>query len=307
MTSDRTLLHAAGQAYAIPDEGGTVPPWMPVDALGKPAGVRAGDVPWTQAPVGVACGETPGLFDDAGLVGRTAEGVVIALRGTRLSISPKRAPLLWVTDWVNNLAIGLTSDGDAPAEEASHGGFRLAAHRVARTLRPQIQAALAAAAKTAPIYVTGHSKGGAMAPFVARWLIAQGLATGRRVVVRTFAAPRLCGAGFRDAYLASGVDHLRYEAFGDVVPMLPLTGPIAWPLLALAPDSVRRNAATVVLAGYVDLGPGRYIRPSGALIDIHTAGRHRLSDLEAIAEPGDPTFLTQHSITRGSTYADRVP
>jgi hypothetical protein len=299
MPSDRTLLHAAGQAYAIPDAGGAVPPWTPLDAFGNPAGASAGGVPWTQNPRGVAVGAK---LDDAGMVGSTADGVVISLRGTRTYINLARDPLDWISDWVNNLAIVLTHDAGAPAGELSHGGFRLSANHVAQALAPQIREAVDAAPADAPIFVTGHSKGGAMAPFVARWLLANGYGH-RKVVVRTFAAPRLCDGSFRAAYLASGIDHLRYEAFGDVVPLAPLAGP----LLAVMPAAVLAKADIAMNAGYVDLGPGRYITPSGQLMDASMAHGQRVSDLTSVALPGGPTIVGQHSIAKGSTYAAFVP
>lgn len=71
-----------------------------------------------------------------------------------------------------------------------------------------------------PVYVTGHSKGGAMAP-IAAYLLHQAIPGIQLAQVVTFAAPRPADAAFRDEYQKLVANHIRYENFGDLVPLVP--------------------------------------------------------------------------------------
>ena len=81
--------------------------------------------------------------------------------------------------------------------------------------------------------------------------------------------------------------------------MAPLVGPV----LDLVPAKLLGKLGVAKNAGYVDLGPGRYINVSGALIDASAAASFRGADLLDVFKPLGPSFASQHTITRGSTYA----
>jgi hypothetical protein len=70
-----------------------------------------------------------------------------------------------------------------------------------------------------PLYVTGHSKGGAMACIAALRLLRMHKIYPTKVV--TFAAPRVGDQTFVNAYNASLPNTLRYEFQDDIVPHLP--------------------------------------------------------------------------------------
>ncbi|SHM62816.1 Lipase (class 3) [Chitinophaga jiangningensis] len=74
----------------------------------------------------------------------------------------------------------------------------------------------------APIYLTGHSKGGALATLLARMISLK--APGTKLNVYTFGAPRVGDAKFARNYENDkNIDHLRVESFGDLIPHLPLS------------------------------------------------------------------------------------
>lgn len=70
------------------------------------------------------------------------------------------------------------------------------------------------------IYITGHSKGGAMAALMARVLSLT--YPDCRLKVYTFGSPRVGGQDFASRYHADkNITHLRVESFGDMVPFVP--------------------------------------------------------------------------------------
>jgi hypothetical protein len=72
---------------------------------------------------------------------------------------------------------------------------------------------------TNPVYVTGHSKGGGMAP-IAAYLMQQGSGIPIKQVV-TFAGPKSGDRGFQTGYQSVFKNHIRYENYGGLVPLLP--------------------------------------------------------------------------------------
>ena len=76
------------------------------------------------------------------------------------------------------------------------------------------------------LYITGHSKGGALA-HVAALLLRTMHPNIPLAGVISFEAPRAGDASFAAAYNALKINSLRYEFQDDIVPHLPLTGDIA--------------------------------------------------------------------------------
>src|SRR5689334_9760194 len=101
------------------------------------------------------------LHIDAALVGRFAEGVVIAFRGTLPPIGGNgHKPEQIFADWLNNFDFRAVSDPLYPG--MVHEGFAASVQR----LWAPLEAAVRRHLDTAPVkrlFVTGHSKGGALA------------------------------------------------------------------------------------------------------------------------------------------------
>jgi hypothetical protein len=68
------------------------------------------------------------------------------------------------------------------------------------------------------VYVTGHSKGGAMAAIAACLLHGSGLPIAQVV---TFASPKPGDSAFKAGYEQVIPNHVRYENYDDVVPLVP--------------------------------------------------------------------------------------
>ncbi|RFS21802.1 lipase family protein [Chitinophaga silvatica] len=72
-----------------------------------------------------------------------------------------------------------------------------------------------------PIYLTGHSKGGAIATLIARMITIN--KPGKKLKVFTFGSPRVGSSQFALKYEDKNeIDHLRVESCGDLIPHLPL-------------------------------------------------------------------------------------
>ena len=151
----------------------------------------------------------------AGLVGISKAGIIVALRGTDGNDTEIGSFL----DWLNNfLAVQVPF---APYGQGNvHMGFFNAVLSIKDALIAKTRELLQVAqssGETPVIYVTGHSKGGAMAPLMAKVLEQQ---INGQISVISFGAPRSSDEIFREHY---GIPHLRYESFLDIVPHLYFT------------------------------------------------------------------------------------
>lgn len=200
------------------------------------------------SPIGWTTGdpEGDGSEVDHALVGRVGEAIVVAYRGT-LAPGGKDVEAI-VDDWVNNVQTNMVEWGGARV----HRGF-LDSHRA---LWPHVQAAMSArltAHMPRAIVVTGHSKGGAIAPLAAveiRAKQARGEWPAVPVQVVTFAGPRVGDRAFADHYAALRIPTLRYENRADIVPRLPL-GENPQPIVRRIISAL---GAKFPVAGYVAVG-----------------------------------------------------
>lgn len=139
------------------------------------------------------------------------KNLVIAFRGTEGAM-----------DWVNDFIAYQTSF--APHGQGNvHVGFYLGLQTIATQLIKTMHRLLAEHdIKT--IYITGHSKGGALATLmsimVQNSLIEHRIGEKYPIHVITFGAPRVGDATFKAHYT---MKHDRYEAFLDFVPHLPFS------------------------------------------------------------------------------------
>ena len=194
------LLCAAQQTYEIQVSG--VAPASPPAPPPPPSTL----VGW----VGLVQCEVAG--DDkisAVLVGETPSEIIVAYRGTEPFDSPDHERML--LDWIDDVVDPLVASPGIPG--SVHQGFSHAVDGLWSWTLAQVQAL----PKGKPLYVTGHSKGGAMANIGAMKLAAAGYAP----YVCTFEAAR-CGDAAFAAGFAKAITHaVRYEFQDDIVPHVP--------------------------------------------------------------------------------------
>ncbi|HEV2818646.1 MAG TPA: lipase family protein [Allosphingosinicella sp.] len=210
----RHLLHAAVETY------------HPDGPLYSGAPAR-----WTGSPP--ARIDAPGI--DFALVGRFAEGIVAAFRGTLppLDLSPDGRRILppglaavprIVADWGND-ANAIPRRGIEVAGEILpgrvHAGFAGSLVRLWDGVAAAIDR-LRGPDPAPRLYFTGHSKGGALANLAA--VRARRAWPGATIKAVTFGAPRAGDADFARAYAAAAVDGQRYEVEGDIVAGVPRSG-----------------------------------------------------------------------------------
>jgi hypothetical protein len=202
---------------------------------------------------------TGGLNDiDAALVGINEDGIIVGFRGTLPPIPPITLSIL--LDWLQDfIAVPEKVDG---FPGTIHTGF----HEAIKDIWPGVLLAvqeLRTSHPDAKIYVTGHSKGGALASLGAWLLQNQNL---RPAQVLTFASPHVGNVDFARAYNSS-MSQVRYENYLDIVPFMPPEVEFL-PLLRKIPDLDR------ILVGadawdYAPVGILQYIRKDGALEPDH--------------------------------------
>ncbi|WP_225442681.1 lipase family protein [Paenibacillus lycopersici] len=139
-----------------------------------------------------------------GFVLESERGVILAFRGT---ISP--------TDWITDMMAQQTAFKPLGKGCMTHRGFT----EVYMSARDAIFKLLNQTAKGKPLFVTGHSLGGALAT-----LASADIAVNRppaSLITYTFGAPRVGDPGFARSYNAAVPVTYRVQNEFDVVPHLP--------------------------------------------------------------------------------------
>jgi hypothetical protein len=146
------------------------------------------------------------------LVGENADGITVAFRGTLPpSLKDPESLLNWLEDF---FAIPISA-GNVPGQV--HAGFYGATMSVIVSVAAAVQSLRPSSSK--PVYVTGHSLGGAMAS-IGAYILNQTYGIPIQQVV-TFASPEPGTASFQAGYQSVIPSQIRYENFGDIVPLLP--------------------------------------------------------------------------------------
>ncbi len=247
---------------------------------------------------------------DAGLVWHSGDELIIAFRGTTADTTDSAKQMLSVEDWLNDADYAPRTD---PQLGQVHGGFKAAFDNVWPGLVQQIKT-WQAAGKITPatrVYVTGHSKGGALAMLAALKLKADKLLPVTEV--DTFGSPRVGGTDFAAKYAAAGINGLRYENDQDLVPHVPLNS------LEIALVPLLRRVIDIKgspSGDYVSVGKLRYIDEDGGIVaPADAAGeadleRSRLTGFGSLVfdSPQDiaDTIIGAHSIGPGSGYYGAV-
>jgi len=145
------------------------------------------------------------LLSSKGYIATSGDAAILAFCGT----DP-----LSIADWIRDFSIHRTPDG-------IHAGFEAGITAIWDSVAPVL------AASTGPLYLTGHSLGGALAVIAARRLLAEGIADLDRLLgVYTFGMPRTGDAAFAAAYRTIGDGALAARTFRlvygtDIVPAVP--------------------------------------------------------------------------------------
>jgi hypothetical protein len=274
------LLCASAVAYGINPVGKLIPPNPYYSAMG-----------FLNPPVAFAAGEDE---IDACLVGTTAEDVIVAFRGT---IPPNIHNQQSMLDWISDL----TDEPLAVPGMAGkvHDGFWQGLSALWPSLVKEIQQQVSATGL--PLYITGHSKGGALASLAALRLKQEtGIAP---AAVYTYASPHPGDMEFAKQYDLEIPYHSRYEYGNDVVPHI-VPDSMFIDAIAHLPD-LGKFFKGMEAWNYSSVGKLRFIDwNQKSTVDysweLHADRLARLAG--AIAECQFDAIITAHSASYGGGY-----
>jgi hypothetical protein len=284
------LLCAAQQTYDIVASGVT-PPSPP-----QPAPPPSSLVGWLgDVPCQVGGDEEI----NAVMVGETASEVIVAFRGTEPFDSPDKARM--ILDWIDDL---LVDQVPAPAGPGLvHEGFNDAVTELWDWTLAQVRGRT----QTKPLYVIGHSKGGAMANIAATRFVAAGL----KPYVCTYEAARCGDPTFAAGYATQVLNAVRYEYQDDVVPLLPpstsfITLFQAMPGFAEEMTLVKARLTGGIIPNYVPVGDLHFINWVNQIVpDNFALEAQRIAHLLLLLfELNAAKIIDDHSIGPGSGVAN---
>jgi hypothetical protein len=199
---------------------------------------------------------------DAVSVAISNTAVIVAFRGT---LSPRTKDVTdetIVADWLNDANARLTIDSQLGA---IHHGFADSIAALWPQLVPKLEELRQQGkiSSQSTLYVTGHSKGGALAVIAAARLKLSGMPV---TAVYTFAAARAGGSAFADVYLQQKIPTLRYENQDDIVPHLPPDRDELTVLHGTGDTLLRQIPASV--DRYDSVGTLRYITAELSIIEV---------------------------------------
>jgi hypothetical protein len=283
------LLCACGCAYYIDGRGDYQP--LPGDRY-SPV------VAYLTPPTPISSGTD---LIDACLVGENADGVIVAFRGT---LPPSWQSQASVLDWLQDLLCEPESRPGLPGKV--HTGFYDATSAIIAAVAAEVKRLNPTGAKK--VYVTGHSLGGAMAA-IGAWIMQ---ATPHAIHVAqtvTFASPKPGDGAFQAAYRKIFANHVRYESYDDLVPLLPP-----------ADDFIRHVAEIPVIGDLFKQAENWGYQPVGTLSYIESAANdynvipdnsvlmdERLAEIalelgEAVYNESFSSFGNAHSCACGCGY-----
>jgi hypothetical protein len=278
------LLCAAQQTYQIAVSGPAP------DSPATPAPPPSNLVGWAAPP---ACSVSGDDGISAVMIGQTPTEIIVAYRGTEPFDSLDHERM--ILDWLDDLAAPLVASPNV--QGSVHYGF---SHAVDELWAWLLQT-LGALPKGLPLYVTGHSKGGAMANIAAVKLVAAGFTP----FVCTFEAAR-CGDPDFAAGFATAVTHAtRYEYQDDIVPLLP-PGDTLLPFFNQLPFA--DYLLNLALPNYVPVGDLRFINWQDQIVgDSPALEAQRVAQIMAqLTSLNCGLVIDDHSIGPGSGAASVI-
>jgi hypothetical protein len=201
--SNCVLLNACGAAYDI----------APGTCIYTADQVYSPKVGYTQGPQ-TACGGTNLI--NAATVGQTDSGIIVAFRGTLPPAESDPDSLFdWLQDFFAEPATCTTGNFKVPGKV--HSGF----YHATTSIIEAVQALIAGykPGPDNPVYVTGHSKGGAMAS-IGAYILSENLGVPNVQPLVTFASPKPGDINFMGGF-KNVLSQTRYENYNDIVPLLP--------------------------------------------------------------------------------------
>ena len=279
------LLCAAQQAYEI-SVAGPAP-----DSPPEPSPPPSSLVGWLRPPAAQVAGDDK---ISAVLVGETAAEIIVAFRGTEPFDSLDHERM--VMDWLTDLDDPVIAAPDVPG--SVHQGFSHECNELWSWVLAQVQAL---PARTKPLYVTGHSKGGAMADIAAVKFVAAGLTP----FVCTFEGARAGDQAFADGYAKLVLHSTRYEYQDDIVPHLP---PDLGFVTALRNVPALASLLSGIIPTYIPVGDLRFVGWQGQIVpDSPPLESLRYSHLIGlIATGGWDKIIGDHAIGPGSGAAAAI-
>ncbi len=275
------LLKASAYAYEVNSTGQIQPDTGVATLLGE-----SGDAYGVSSSIGQTDSDR-----DAVLMWLSDSELIIAFRGTLPFKSSGQQgstdQSLIIQDWLNDADFTPQTD---PQLGPVHSGFKNSFDNLWPGIVQQIKA-WQAAGKLGPqtkVYITGHSKGGALAMMAALELRLNNLLPVTEVI--TFAAPRVGGAEFAAKYTAQNILDYRYENQDDLVPHVPLDKQ-ELQILPLIEQVLGLNGQQT--GDYVSVGQLRYITVGGDIISPVDAAAEANLDDTRMAEFGS-LLLKQH-------------
>lgn len=182
---------------------------------------------------------------DGCYVGTTADGVVLAFRGTLpLSFSSREALLKSLLDWLNDAEFDQVTAEGIPGRV--HKGFTDSLLALWDRFLPDLKRQLAV---RQPLIVTGHSKGASLATLAAvRLLNKENI---RPKAVFTFASARTGDPAFAERYGTQLPQTWRFANRDDLVPHLPPSAKLV-EVLEMLPGAMFKDLRKLPLYEHVD-------------------------------------------------------
>lgn len=317
------LLCAANLAYGVADatdSSGSLaatPPVLPDTATIEALCSRLG---WQPATLNAhQSASRDGI--DAFLYGETAEAAILAFRGTLPLRQTGRLTQI-LNDWLNNTRALLVAGQPLGLPGEVHAGYAESLENLWHApggiagLLERIAKAVAGGRR---FWLTGHSKGGALATLAAMKLAGAGVRALKPAGIHTFGAPQTGNRAFATAYEQTFPGQSwRFECQDDIVPHLP---PSASLWLALKTALGRRigqagewswsslTAETLALiqeSAYATVGQLHFIDWGGQLRIEDTAGlrAERWRRLALALTTALPELNRDHLPMRGYGYMD---
>jgi len=274
------LLNACGAAYNV----------APNTCTYKSDKIYSPNVPYAQDP-SVACGDNDDIVVvTVGQANFTSgeNAIIVACRGT---LPPAHSDSASVLDWIQNFFAEPTSSTSGPYRVPGqvHSGFFDATTAVADQVESLIQGF--DPGPNHPVYITGHSKGGAVASILA-YILSQNMGIPNVQPLVTFASPKPGDANFQAGF-QSVLTQTRFENYHDIVPLLPPSPSftsLVVSVLKLIPDVGQELVELFQTAenwNYVPVGSQEFITSTFQIVPNYSV---ELQTLDVVSEFGTDLY-----------------